>query len=285
MLQERFAAAFGEAAREYEQGRPGYPAEALDALTREFGLDRRSVVVDLAAGTGKLTRDLTRRFETVIAVEPLAEMREQLRRGVPEAQAYEGVAERIPLPAASSDAVFVAQAFHWFDGRRALAEIARVLRPGGGLALVWNTTPWERRQGAWFARVDDLLERSRADLSVMRRHSSGRWREAFEGDRQFGPLSQATFDNTQRLSPEEFLANLASRSYIACLDPGRRQELLAEVADLLGQPGAPVEASRVVVPMRTEAFWTRVGTGWRSAAARPQPAQREERTGTADPLP
>jgi ubiquinone/menaquinone biosynthesis C-methylase UbiE len=254
---ERFATAFGEAAGEYERGRPGYPRAAIDALIRELRLERQSVVVDLAAGTGKLTRDLTARFDRVIAIEPLAEMRVQIARTAPTADALEGTAERLPLPDASADGVLVAQAFHWFNGRRALAEIARVLRPGGGLGLLWNTTPWEEhREGAWFALLDDLLERSRADLSVMRRHATGRWRNAFERDHRFWPLSTATFDNTQRMSPDDFLANLASRSYIARLESDHRRELLGEISELLRRPDAPMDAGQVVVPMHTDVYWT-----------------------------
>jgi ubiquinone/menaquinone biosynthesis C-methylase UbiE len=254
---EQFATAFDEAVQEYERGRPGYPREAIDAIIRELHLDRRSVVVDLAAGTGKLTRDLTPRFDEVIAIEPLAAMREQLARAAPAARALQGTAERMTLADASAGAVLVAQAFHWFDGRRALDEMARVLRPGGGLALLWNTTPWERREGPWFSRLDDLLEDSRADLSVMRHHRTGKWREAFDGERRFEPLRSATFDNPQRARPDELLANLASRSYIARLDPGAREQLLGEIADLLAQPGAPVEAGSVVVPMKTDVYWSR----------------------------
>jgi ubiquinone/menaquinone biosynthesis C-methylase UbiE len=253
---EQFASAFDDAAQEYERGRPGFPSEAIESLIRELHLDRRSVVVDLAAGTGKLTRDLTRRSDEVIAIEPLVAMREQLARAVPAARALDGTAERMPLADACADAVFVAQAFHWFDGRRALDEIARVLRPGGGLALLWNTTPWERREGPWFSRLDDLLEDSRADLSVMRRHGSGRWREAFDDEPRFAPLAKATFDNAQRMSRENFLANLASRSYVAQLAHEERQVLLGDVSDLLRSPGAPLEAGRVVVPMQTDVYWT-----------------------------
>jgi SAM-dependent methyltransferase len=254
---DQFATAFNDAAPEYERGRPGYPLEAIHLLIRELHLDRRSVVVDLAAGTGKLTRDLTGCFDEVIAIEPLVAMREQLAGAAPAAQVLGGSAERMPLADASADAIFVAQAFHWFDGARALDEIARVLRPGGGLALLWNTTPWERREGAWFRLLDDLLEQSRADLTVLRRHASGRWREAFDRERRFAPLSTATFDNSQRMSREDFLANLASRSYVARLDPGARERLLGDVSDLLRSPEAPVEAGRVVVPMRTDVHWTR----------------------------
>jgi SAM-dependent methyltransferase len=256
---DRFATAFGRAAVAYERGRPGYPAAAIDALVRHLGLDRRSVAVDLGAGTGKLTRDLTRRFERVIAVEPLAELRQLLVVKAAAAEALDGSAEELPLPDACADAIFVAQAFHWFDGARALAEMGRVLRPGGGLALLWNTTPWERREGAWYAWLDDLLERSRADLSAVRRHATGRWRDAFEHQQPFEALAGATFDNTQRMTEEDFLANLASRSYVAQLNPDARRELIGEITDLLRRPGAPIEAGHVLVPMRTDTYWTRRG--------------------------
>jgi SAM-dependent methyltransferase len=254
---KQFASAFAGAASEYERGRPGYPPAAIDTLVRELWLERRSVVVDLAAGTGKLTRDLTGRFDRVIAIEPLAEMREQLARTSPAAEALDGTAERMPLPDASAAGILVGQAFHWFDGRPALDEIARVLEPGGGLGLLWNSSPWERREGAWFARLGDLLERNGADLAVVRRHSSGRWRQAFDGEQRFEPLSEASFDNTHRMSQDDFLASLASRSYVARLDPAPRAELIGKIAELL-RTEAPFEAGRLVVPTRTRVYWTRL---------------------------
>jgi ubiquinone/menaquinone biosynthesis C-methylase UbiE len=254
----RFAESFGEAADEYERGRPGYPAAAIDALVGAFDLGPESVVVDMAAGTGKLTRDLVGRFGRVIGIETLAEMRDQLAHSAPGAEAIEGTAEAIPLADATVDAVVVAQAFHWFDGRRALSEIARVLRPRGGLGLLWNTTPWERRETPWFALLDDLLERRRVDLATLRRHASGRWRKAFDGERRFEPLSEAIFENTQRMTSAEFLDGFASRSYIAVLDPGDRARLLADAAALLRRPDAPVEDDRVIVPMQTACYWTRL---------------------------
>lgn len=257
----QFATAFDKAAQEYECGRPSYARTAIDALTRALAIGRRSVVADLGAGTGKLTRDLVERFDRVIAIEPLSEMRDQLTRRVPVAEATTGTAEQMPLSAGSVDAVVVAQAFHWFDGPRALDEIARVLKPGGGLGLLWNTTPWERREGPWFQLLDDLLEASRADLSVMRRHGSGHWRSAFEGEQRFQPLSEATFDNTRRMSRDEFLANLASRSYVAALKLDDRQRLLRDIAGLLMRPDAPLDAGRVVVPMTTDVYWTRLRLG------------------------
>jgi ubiquinone/menaquinone biosynthesis C-methylase UbiE len=255
---ERFAKAFDDAAQEYERGRPGYPEEAIETIARELDLGAGSIVLDLAAGTGKLTRSLTGRFREVVAVEPLAEMRAQLTRQVPGVEILDGSAESIPLDDGSVDAIFVAQAFHWFDGRRSLTEFKRVLRPTGGLALLWNTTPWETRETPWFAAVDDLLEERRVDLDTLRRNASGRWMEAFVDEHDFGPLADATFDNPQRASRTEFVDSLASRSYIAVLEPDERAAVLAGLEQLLDRPDAPVEGNQVSIPMRTHCFWTRL---------------------------
>ena len=252
------ADAFSAVANEYERGRPGYPSAGIDHLSRELELGANSVVVDLAAGTGKLTRDLAARYGRVIAIEPLGEMRAVIERALPAVDAVRGSAEEMPLAPASADAVFVAQAFHWFDGPRALAEIARVLREGGGLALLWNSTPWENREGPWFSALDDLLEQSRADLSTLRRHGSGEWRRAFDGDHAFGPLQYAEFENPQRATRADFLAALASRSYVASMDAADRRQFLAEVERLLERDDAPLEGDDVVMPLRTYVFWTRL---------------------------
>ena len=248
--------AFDSAAGEYERGRPGYPADAIERLARELDLHSRSTVVDLAAGTGKLTRDLVDRFERVIAVEPLEGMRSELERQVPGAEALDGRAEAIPLPDDCADAVLVAQAFHWFDGAAALDEIARVLRPRGGLGLLWNSTPWELREGPWFSAVDDLLERSFADLSTMRRHASGKWMKVFDEELPFGPLSHMTIPNPRRATREEFLAALASRSYVASLPRRDQEDLLRQISALLNRPDAPRDGDSIAVPLRTELFWT-----------------------------
>ena len=128
------ARSFDRSAEEYEATRPSYPDEALDVVP----VPVEATVLDVGAGTGKLTRVLARRYARVIAVEPLDGMRAILERVVPEAEARPGRAEEIPLPDASVDAVFAAQAFHWFANDAALAEIARVLRPEGVFCLVWN---------------------------------------------------------------------------------------------------------------------------------------------------
>ena len=145
-INEQAEAGFGRGAATYERGRPSYPADAIDVLVRELGIGPDRDVLDLAAGTGKLTRLLVPTGARLVAVEPVAAMADQLRTAVPGVEVHDGTAEAIPLPDGSVDAVVVGQAFHWFDAPVALAEIARVLRPGGGLGLIWNerdsSVPW-----------------------------------------------------------------------------------------------------------------------------------------------
>src|SRR5437762_3596243 len=129
---------FAFAADAYEESRPTYPDEAVAWLTRELELGPGRTVVDLAAGTGKLTRLLTPTDSTVIAIEPVDEMRRTLAHTTPDADARPGTAERTGLPDAIADSVTVAQAFHWFDGPAALAEIHRIMKPHGRLAVIYN---------------------------------------------------------------------------------------------------------------------------------------------------
>lgn len=254
----QLAASFGAVADEYDRGRPGYPAEAIDHVAEAFGLDEASTVVDLAAGTGKLTRRLTGRFGRLVAVEPLPGMLARLSERSPEVEAFSGSAESIPLPSDIADAVLVAQAFHWFAGPAALAEIARVLRPRGGLGLIWNMSPWEEGAEGWFARVNETLETSRADLSTFHRHSSGEWMPAFEGDELFEALEYQGFEHTQRLSTTELMASFESRSYLATMAEAERAEILAAVQALLDEPDAPIENGEAVFPLVAHVFTTRL---------------------------
>jgi ubiquinone/menaquinone biosynthesis C-methylase UbiE len=264
------ARSFEGAAEEYEAGRPDYPAAAIEGVAAELDLGSASTVVDLGAGTGKLTRGLAERFGRVIAVDPLEGMLSGLRAALPDVEAHVGAAEEIPLEDGVADAIFCGQAFHWFANAQALAEIARVLRPGGGLALIWNLSPWEMRLGSWFAALDDLLEASRADLSVVRRHATGVWREAFAADELFCELRGAEYEHSQRISRQGFMQSLASRSYLASLEAGEREEILQEIRGLMeredspwraaveeaGEGGAEEASFEGVVPLRTLVFWT-----------------------------
>ena len=146
---------FGSQAAAYERGRPSYPPEAIDWVLPAGARD----VLDLGAGTGKLTARLVERGLNVTAVDPLPEMLEVLRHSLPDTPALLGSAEQIPLPDHSVDAVLVAQAWHWFDADRAIGELLRVLRPGGRLGLLFNTR--DARLG-WVAQLDAIIGREDA---------------------------------------------------------------------------------------------------------------------------
>ncbi len=254
---DRQAQSFDSAATAYQRGRPGYPAAAIDCVVAELALMADSTVIDLAAGTGKLTRSLVGRFERVIAVEPLDRMLAELRAEVPEAVALTGHAHAIPLESGIAAALFAAQAFHWFCDHEALAEIARVLEPAGAMVLIWNTSPWEIREGRWFTALADLLEEQRLDRSGLHRHSYNHWREVFRTDARFEPLETASFAHAHRLSREGFIETMASRSYIASLGSARQAEVLSEIGGLFERDDTPLEGDDLVIPLRADVFWAR----------------------------
>jgi len=200
-------------------------------------------VVDLGAGTGKLTRGLTALGCDVVAVEPSREMADRLRAAVPGAVALEGTAEAIPLPAASADAIVVAQAFHWFDAPVALLEIARVLRPGGVLGLVWNA-----RDDAepWVGRLSELIG-SEAEWD----HSAPP--EIAESG-LYGVVEGETFRHSQHLDREALVELVSSRSFTATMGPDERGALLDRVARLYDETAG---AGGLVLPYVTHAFRAR----------------------------
>ena len=227
------AAGFGAAAEAYERGRPDYPAAAIDALVERLEIGPGVVVVDLAAGTGKLTRDLVPTGAEVIAVEPIDAMAALLARAVPTARLLRGTAGAIPLPDDSVDVVTVAQAFHWFDATRAAAEMRRVLRPGGAVAALWNTRrtdlePW--------ATVDRITARYR-DRSphYSEEHS---WRVALE-TAGFAPVEGSTFDHLQVVDASTFLDRVMSTSYMGSLPEDEAAAVRAQLGKLVG-PSDPV---------------------------------------------
>jgi SAM-dependent methyltransferase len=237
-----FARSFGRAVEEYERGRPGYAEEALDVV----GLRPDAVVLDLAAGTGKLTRQLVARFGRVIAVEPDDEMRAANRWG----EVVAGTAETIPLPDQAVDAVFVAQAFHWFGGPEALREIERVLRPGGALVLLWNRV--REGESEPLPGVHELME-SLSDEGRSLKHryfGSGEWRNSFEGS-SFGPLREVVFEHDQVLDRPGLISYFLSQSKVASRPPEERAAIRAELERLIPE-------GRHVRPLRVEVYWTRL---------------------------
>jgi SAM-dependent methyltransferase len=234
MAIHRAARFFDQAAGDYERARPGYPRQAAEWLGKRLGLGPGTTVLDLAAGTGKLTRLLTTTGARVLAVEPVAGMRARLGDALPELELYDGTAEAIPLPSASVEAVTVAQAFHWFDGDRALAEIHRVSRPAGWLAVVYNRRPLE---DPLQAALDQILRPHRGDTPSERSH---RWREAFDRTSLWRPVEQAGIAHAHSLDREGVVARIASTSFVAALPDRQRAALLDQVRALVADRPEPV---------------------------------------------
>jgi SAM-dependent methyltransferase len=223
---------FDRAADVYDRARPEYPPPVIDRLLGALGVGPGATVVDVAAGTGKLTRALVARGLRVIAVEPVAGMRDVLAATTPGAEVLDGVAEDLPVADASADAITVAQAFHWFANDAALGEFARVLRPGARLAIVWNTRDLTQ---PLHRALHDLILPYRRDEP---RHDSGGWEAAFRADGPFTLLEHWEHPNVQELSRDGLVERALSTSFIAAL-PSSEREVVAERVRALA-PTEPV---------------------------------------------
>jgi ubiquinone/menaquinone biosynthesis C-methylase UbiE len=220
------AARFGDVADRYERARPVYPESALSELAARCRLGPGTAVLDLGAGTGKLTRQLVAVGADVVAVEPAAGMRQRLEVEVPGVPVLDGTAEDIPLPDASVEVVTAGQAFHWFYAHRALGEIARVLPPAGWLALLWN----ERPGSGWAAELWDL----RTELTGGARAYPGEgWTEVLAADDRFGPRTSSRHDVEVTTTVDAELEDSESRSCVHVVDDARRREVLERLRRFL----------------------------------------------------
>ena len=220
------AVAFGSVADEYERGRPGYPPEAVAWLAEAAGLTSSSTIVDVAAGTGKLTRLLGAVAGRVVAVEPSDGMRAYIARTARGVEVLDGTAQHLPLDAGSADLITVAQAFHWFASDEALAEFVRVLVPTGHLALVWNMRSTDQPIQA---ELEQIVSRHRSGEP---RHRSGVWRELMTTTRRFALAEEATFPHPVEVTHDGLVDRIASTSIIASLPDAERGAALAEVRRL-----------------------------------------------------
>ncbi|MEA2448380.1 MAG: hypothetical protein QOG63_312 [Thermoleophilaceae bacterium] len=243
MSVRREARAFGGVAEAYDRARPDYSAATLEWLAERLELGPGRTVVDLAAGTGKLTVGLVRTRARVVAVEPSAGMIARLRAALPAVEAIEATAEAIPLPDASADAVTVGQAFHWFANDTALAEIQRVLKPGGRLALVWNRR--DLSDPGQLA-LDRILDRWEGDTP---RHRHDAWREVMASTGRFTPIETAELPHEQRLDAGGLVDRVLSISFIAVRGDAERAQVADQVRALAAELGDPV-----VLPYVTELF-------------------------------
>jgi SAM-dependent methyltransferase len=206
----------------YERGRPDYPAEAVAAIVSELDLRPGRTVLDLAAGTGKLTRLLVPSGANVIAVEPLREMREKIEGVV----ALAGTAERIPITDGFVDAVTVGTAFHWFDADRALREIHRVLSPGGGVGLIWNAR--DERQAVQ-AALTEIFDRYEGDTP---RRQQRDWKTVLAESGLFEDTRRLLFSHAQAVDEDRVVARVLSVSFMASLPPDEQAKVEREVRAL-----------------------------------------------------
>ncbi|HEY7478667.1 MAG TPA: class I SAM-dependent methyltransferase [Actinomycetota bacterium] len=239
------AVGFGRSADAYERGRPGFPMDAIGLVADRLGLRPGVTVLDLGAGTGKLSADLRATGATVLALEPVAAMRAALVASLPDVVAIGGVAERVPLADGCLDAAAAAQAFHWFDPDATIRELHRVLRPDGGLGLVWNVRD---EDDPLQASLSGIVAPHRGDAPAYR---GARWRDVFADSELFRPLERSSFRHEQRLSADGVVDRIGSISFIAALDPPERDVVTAQVRHLLGR------RTEVVLPYRTDVWITR----------------------------
>lgn len=239
---------FSTQAVTYAQGRPDYPRQLTGWLADTLGINARSTVIDLGAGTGKFTRLLTSLAPSLIAVEPVAEMGAQLARLLPDVQLLNGTAESIPLASASADAVVCAQAFHWFSTEAALAEIHRVLKPEGRLGLVWNVRD---ESVDWVAAITAIITPYEGDTP---RFHTGRWREAFTGE-CFSAPAMTGFPYHHVGSPQEVIMDrFLSVSFIAALPDTEKATVTAQLQRLVDTHPALKGRDTVAFPYQTQAY-------------------------------
>jgi SAM-dependent methyltransferase len=256
---------FGAAASAYAEHRPGYAEAAVrwvlfppggrpsgDPPQRGDGPSPLSPprVVDLGAGTGKLTETLVRLGVEVTAVEPDPGMLGELRRELPSVRSLSGSAEDIPLPDGSADAILAGQSLHWFDLDRAIPEMARVLVPGGVLAGLWNV---DDDRVPWVAELAEISKHTASVTLTRWRDRAGQIRKdrmAEAGSGLFGAGQTAEFEHGQRRTAESLLATIATHSRLLVMDEPDRTALLTQIRDFL-RARPETSAGEFVLPLVT----------------------------------
>jgi SAM-dependent methyltransferase len=249
-VHEVAAEGFDAQATTYDRVRPSYPLDAVGWLVDHLRVGPGARVLDLAAGTGKLTRLLAPAGATLLAAEPVTGMARVLHDALPHVPLIAATAESLPVAPGALDAVTVAQAFHWFDADRAFAQLRRALRIGGRVGFVWNARD---RSRDWVDRVWGIMDRVEK-RAPWREHEQ--WRDSALGERAgFGTLHEATFRHEQHLGPADVVARVQSVSHVAVLPDAARDRVLAEVRELLATHPDTRGRDDLALPYRVDAYW------------------------------
>jgi SAM-dependent methyltransferase len=242
---------YSRAAEIYSRGRPDFPPQALAWLRTDLGMRAGMTAVEIGAGTGKFTRQLAATGALVVALDPVSEMLSRLAVDLPDVVALRGQADSLPLASGVCDAVLCAQSFHWFATRAALAQMRRVLRPGGVLGLIWNVRD---PTVDWVTRLTQIMAPFEGDAP---RYDHGEWRSVFPA-RGFGTLHESSFAHAHAGAPEQVIADrVASVSFIAALDAPARVRVLDQVRALIAATPALAGRDSVEFPYVTRVYWCR----------------------------
>jgi SAM-dependent methyltransferase len=248
-IHEKAAVGFSRVVDAYERGRPEYPLEAVEFLIRNLQINKSSTVLDLGAGTGKFSRLLKPVVSKIIAVEPVESMRLKFNSLLPEIQILNGTAESIPLPDKSVDVVIVAQAFHWFNGPKALQEIYRVLKPSGKIGLIWNVRD---ESFDWVARLTKIIDPHEGGAP---RYKTMNWKKSFDETVHFSKLQLKQFSYVQVGAIETIIDRVGSISFISCLPEKKRNEVLNQVRKLIETHPETTNHPQINLPYRTDVYW------------------------------
>jgi SAM-dependent methyltransferase len=247
-MHEAAAKGFAKEALAFARGRPEYPVAVDQWLRDTLQLDETRTVIDLGAGTGKFTRRLLATGANIIAVEPVQEMLAQLTQILPCVAARSGTAENIPVNNGAVDAVVCAQSFHWFATEAAVAEIRRVLKPGGYLGLIWNV-PNESID--WCAAMTAIVAPYEGDAPRFR---SGDWRKVFPA-KGFGSLREERFRNGHTGHPQQVIVDrILSTSFVAALPRPQQHIVAARLRDLIATTPSLNRREEITVPYQTVVF-------------------------------
>lgn len=246
MVHRAAASGFDADAKRYDSARPGYHPQLVQRFVDAFGSGR---ILEIGAGTGIFTSQLTTHGLDVQAVEPVEAMRAELVERLPDIEVKPGTAEHLPADTASVDVVAVAQAFHWFDHVPALDEIHRVLKPGGHLVTIWNVKDGD---ADWYQRYMEIVNRYADDTP---RHADMRWRRAIDDDGRFVMVDDWSIDNSQPADEHAIIQRALSTSFIAALPSDERQAVASELMSTLVDVDLPIR-----FPYRGELqAWTKTG--------------------------